>query len=52
MAKSIDDSDNKPVLAGTDKIPIGDGTGDPLHYTPNQIKEHVEDTLVADGGSA
>lgn len=34
---TIDASANKPTVTGTDKIPLGDGTGTPLHYTVTQM---------------
>lgn len=52
MATTIDNSINKEILVGTDKIPIGDNTGDPKHYTPDQIKEHALKDILVDGGDA
>ncbi len=44
MGTTIDASTNKTVLVITDKIPLGDGSGFPKNYTPDQIALSVKDT--------
>lgn len=43
---TIDNSANKGSLSTSDKIPIGDGSGTPKHYTVAQIAAaHIEDAI-------
>jgi hypothetical protein len=41
LGTRIDDSTNKVTLVGTDKIPLGDGSFLPKHYTVDQIAEYA-----------
>jgi hypothetical protein len=44
LGTRIDDSTNKVTLVGTDKVPLGDGSFSPKHYTVNQIAEYAVST--------
>ena len=47
MGTRIDDSLNKVTLVGTDKIPLGDGSFSPKHYTVDQMAEYAVSTASA-----
>ena len=47
MGTRIDDSVNKVTLVGSDKIPLGDGSFSPKHYTADQIAEYAVSTVSA-----
>lgn len=41
MSVTIDNSANKAVVQGTDKLPLGDGTGTPKHMTLAQVATYA-----------
>jgi hypothetical protein len=49
MSTRIDDSANKPIFNPADKVPIGDGTIVPKHYTAGQIADNSSNTGVTPG---